>query len=136
MKPATEILQMGNTFRYQVFHVGKRFVSESYPSRYAAEVGLREHLSAAAGLLPNARLSQLLEDFGMACCRMAFKLTYCSGRSLEDVSELLGISEDDAEKAAQAGEYSLRGYADGRLSKDDAEKIIDSFFNFEGNVNE
>lgn len=136
MKPATEILQLGNTFRYQVFHIGRRFVSEAYTSRYAAEVGLREHLSSAARLAPSPRLSQLLEDFGVSCCRMAYKLVYCSGLPLENVAEMLGLNEDEAEQAYQAGEYSLRDYSEGRLSKYDAEKIIDSFFNFEGNSND
>jgi len=131
-KPSSEILQLGNTFRFQIFHVGKRFISEAYTSRWAAEVGLREHLEQREGLKPNPRLAQLLNDFGLSCCRMAYKLTYCSGLSLEKVSEMLGLSEDQAEQASQAGEYSLRGRGEGRLSKTEAEKIIDAFFNYEG----
>jgi hypothetical protein len=129
MKPAHDILQFGTSFRYEVFYLGKRFVSDSFSTREGAEFALKKHLLGIEGQSRSLRLEQILFDMGTACCRMAYKLTYCSGMPLERVSEMLGVSEDQAEQASQAGEYSLREYSiRGRLAKAEAERIIDTYF--------
>ena len=130
MKPSHEILQFGSAYRYEVCHGGKRFVSDSYSTREGAELALKKHLLGIDSQSRSLRLEQILFDMGTACCRMAYKLTYCTGMPLEEVSNMLGVSEDQAEQASQAGEYSLREYSlRGRLAKEEASKIIDAYFN-------
>jgi hypothetical protein len=129
MKPSTDILQFGHSFRYEVYHGGRRFVSDDYPSRESAEFGLKNHIASMGSLSRNVRFEQFLEELGMACCRMAYKLAYCSGMPLDEVSRLLGVTEDEAEKAYRAGEYTMREFsAFGKLSKERVEEIIDTYF--------
>jgi hypothetical protein len=48
---------------------------------------------------------------------------------LDEVSRLLGVTEDEAEKAYRAGEYTMREFsAFGKLSKERVEEIIDTYF--------
>lgn len=129
MKPSTQVLQFGNSYRYEIYHGGKRFISQDYTSKEGAEFGMKNHVSTLGSCAMNARLEQFLEEFGMACCRMAYKLTYCSGLPLDEVAEMLGIDEDEAEKASQSGEYTLREFNMlGKLSKERTQEIIDTYF--------
>lgn len=77
------------------------------------------------------RLEDVLQDIGVTCCRMAFKLSYVSGSPVQEVGQLLGLNEEQAERAIQAGEYSL-GYLKAgtaaRLTKYEVEQAVGKIF--------
>lgn len=129
MKPSTNILELGGTFRYEVYRGGKRFVSEPYTCKASAELALDRHLLKLPDIRRNPRMEQLLEDFGTACCRMAYKLTYCCGTPLQEVAEALGLTEDEAEQASEAGHHTLRELSPhGKAGKEQVREWIDSYF--------
>jgi len=80
---------------------------------------------------PDKRLDMLLSEIGLTCCRMAFKLSYVSGFPVQEVGEMLGLQEDEAEKAIQAGEYSLSYLKIGtaaRLTRSEVEQAVGQIF--------
>lgn len=80
----------------------------------------------------DARMESILEVFGSTRCRMAYKLSYVSGCPVQEVARLVELDENEAEKAIQAGEYSLRYYKAGsaaRLTKQEVECAIGTIFN-------
>jgi len=129
MKPSSEILECGGSFRFEVYHGGKRFVSGTYSTKVGAEFAMNRHIAQLTDVRRNSRLEQILDEFGMVCCRMAYKLTYCHGTPLQEVAEVLGLTEDQAEQASEAGRHTLRDFSQhGKLSKERARELIDLYF--------
>lgn len=104
-----------------------------YKTMRGAEIAQASYIRKNQGNLDghDKRLEGILEDIGVTCCRMAFKLSYVSGCPVQEVGQLLGLDEEQAERAIQAGEYSL-GYLKAgtavRLTKFEVEQAVGKIF--------
>lgn len=129
----TRVFSKGEEWFFEVGSGRLKKCRGPFKTLRGAEYALTAYIRKHELELPNndERMNAILETVGLTCCRMAFKLSYVSMIPVQEVGELLGISEETAEKAIQAGEYSL-GYLKmgtaARLTKTEVEQAVGQMF--------